>query len=106
MKCSDVINATGWSCSPLENNALLVHAPLTLGDDGQLASFYLLNDSPTTFYLTDAHAAIMHVLDHGASVTPSRLKKVASQTPSLRFAQIAERGHRVVDSAERLEPEG
>lgn len=91
MNCSSLVDATGWVCAPVGRNALLAHAPLPLGDDGQLASFYILNDSPNTFFLTDAHAAILHAIDHGARVTIPRLKKV-SATPGLRFAQIGDDG--------------
>lgn len=91
MNCSSLVDATGWVCAPVGRNALLAHAPLSLGDDGQLASFYILNDSPDTFYLTDAHAAILHATDHGAKITDLRIKKV-STTPGLRFAQIGDDG--------------
>jgi len=73
------------------HNALLAHAPLSLGDDGQLASFYILNDSPDTFFLTDAHAAVMHAADHGAKINKSRIQQ-AAKVPGLLFAQINDDG--------------
>lgn len=91
MNCTNLVEATGWVCAPTGRNALLVHAPITLGDDGQLASFYILNDTPDTFFLTDAHAAITHAIDHGARVTKSRIKKAAS-CHGLRHARINDDG--------------
>lgn len=91
MNCSNLVDATGWSCAPIGKNALLAHAPLTLGNDGQLASFYILNDSSNSFYLTDGHAAIMHAADHGAKINLARIRK-AAQVPGLKFAKINDDG--------------
>lgn len=91
MNCSNLIEATGWVCAPTGRNALVAHAPLSIGTDGQLASFYILNDSPDTFFLTDGHAAINHLLDHGARVTKSRIKK-AALCPGLKHARICDDG--------------
>lgn len=91
MNCSNLVEATGWVCAPTGRNAFLAYAPVSLGDDGQLASFYILNTSSDTFFLTDAHAAIMHAAEHGCKLNKARIKQVA-RTPGLRYAQIGEDG--------------
>lgn len=91
MNCLKLAEATSWNCAPVGRNSFLAHAPMPLGSDGQLARFYILNDSPDSFFLTDAHAAILHAADHGSRITKPRLKKV-SVTPGLHFAKISDDG--------------
>ncbi|WP_018435321.1 hypothetical protein [Paraburkholderia atlantica] len=91
MNCTDLVSATDWVCAPAGRNALHVHAPVSLGDDGQLASFYVLEDAPGHFFLTDAHSTILHALDHGAKPSPTRIEKV-SAIPGARFARLSEDG--------------
>jgi hypothetical protein len=91
MNCTDLVSATDWVCAPSGRNALHVHAPVSLGDDGQLASFYVLEDAPGHFFLTDAHSTILHALDHGAKPSLARLAKVAA-IPGARFAALSDDG--------------
>lgn len=76
---------------PTGSNSMLVHAPISLGLDGQLASFYIMEDEPGHFYLTDAHATILHAIDHGSRPSDARIQKIAS-TPGARFARISKDG--------------
>lgn len=96
MNCSTLSSITDWDCSPAGINSFLVHAPLTLGDDGQLASFYVMQSSVDEFYLTDAHATIIHAVDHGAKILPSRIKAI-SKTPGARLARITEDGEIIAE---------
>lgn len=73
---------------PTGRNTLHVHAPVTLGRDGQHVSFFVLEDSPGRFYLTDSHTTAMHAMDHGAKLTPSRLQKIG-QIPGAHRAKIS-----------------
>ncbi|MBN9092038.1 MULTISPECIES: hypothetical protein [Pandoraea] len=91
MNCSNLVEATDWVCAPAGRNALRVHAPISLGNDGQLASFYVLEDEPGHFFLTDGHSTILHAIDHGARPTHARLQKIAA-TPGARFAEITADG--------------
>ncbi|WP_060280682.1 hypothetical protein [Burkholderia ubonensis] len=91
MNCTDLVKATDWVCAPVGCNTLHVHAPISLGNDGQLASFYVMEDAPGHFYLTDAHSTILHAIDHGAKPSPTRLEKVAS-TPGAKFATLSKDG--------------
>lgn len=91
MNCQTLTNATQWHCTPVGHNAMLAHAPITLGADGQQASFYVLESWPGQFYLTDAHASVEHALSHGAKITPARLKKIAA-TPGARHASLSDDG--------------
>ncbi|WP_258180843.1 hypothetical protein [Burkholderia multivorans] len=68
-----------------------LHAPVSLGLDGQLASFYVMEDRPGHFFLTDAQGTISHAIDHGAKITPARLKKI-SEIPGARHARLGEDG--------------
>lgn len=70
---------------------MLVHAPVTLGADGHQASFYVMEDEPGHFYLTDAHATILHAMTHGARPTDARIRKIAS-TPGAHCARISKDG--------------
>lgn len=83
--------ATQWHCTPAGHNAMLAYAPITLGADGQQASFYVLESWPGQFYLTDAHASVEHALSHGAKITPARLKKIAV-TPGAHRASLSDDG--------------
>lgn len=91
MNCTTLAQATQWECSPAGHNAMVVHAPVTLGQDGQHATFYVLEDSPGHFFLTDAHGTIQHAMDHGAKPTVARLSKV-SMTPGAMFAKLSKDG--------------
>lgn len=77
MNCLTFSANTNWDCAPAGRNSLIVHAPVTLGQDGLQASFYVMEDSPGHFYLTDAHNTITHAMDHGARPTAARLQKIA-----------------------------
>ena len=87
MNCLSFAVNTTWDCAPAGRNSLLVHAPVTLGLDGQQASFYVMEDAPGHFYLTDAHSTIMHAMDHGARPTEARIKKIAA-TPGAHRAKL------------------
>jgi hypothetical protein len=89
MNCELLARSTGWECISVGVNALQLHAPLTLGDDGELASFLLLEDAPGTFFLTDAHATAEHAVAHGVRLTPARLQSLR-RTPGTRHATISD----------------
>lgn len=91
MNCQTFTSATSWDCIPAGQNCLQVFAPVSLGLDGQLASFYVMEDAPGRFFLTDAHGAVSHAIDHGARVTPTRLER-AGATPGNRFASLTADG--------------
>lgn len=91
MNCRDIATAMNWECSPVGSRTLQLHAPVSLGLDGQLASFYVMEDRPGHFFLTDAQSTVSHAIDHGAKITPSRLKKI-SEIPGARHASLAEDG--------------
>lgn len=88
MNCELFSSITSWSCAPVGRNSLQVYAPLTLGQDGQHVSFYVMEDVPGRFYLTDAHSTIQHAIDQGARPSLPRLQKIA-KTPGAHFARIA-----------------
>lgn len=91
MNCLSFAVNTNWDCAPAGRNSLLVHAPITLGSDGQQTSFYVMEDYPGHFYLTDAHATVMHAMDHGAKLTDARLKRI-SAIPGAHKAKISKDG--------------
>lgn len=91
MNCNLLAKATQWACAPAGSNAILAHAPITIGNDGQHVSFYVMEDTPGHFYLTDAHSTIQHAIDHGAKPTVARLQKVA-KTPGALYAKLAQDG--------------
>jgi hypothetical protein len=91
MNCHSFSANTNWNCMPSGQNSMLVHAPITLGNDGQQASFYVMEDAPGHFYLTDAHATILHAIDHGARPSDARIQKIAA-TPGARHARISKDG--------------
>lgn len=91
MNCNLLAEATKWACAPAGRNAILAHAPITLGKDGQHISFYVMEDSPGHFYLTDAHSTIQHAMDHGAKPTVARLQKIAN-APGALYAKLAQDG--------------
>ncbi|MEK6418449.1 MAG: hypothetical protein V4801_02515 [Burkholderia gladioli] len=101
MNCRDIATAMNWACTPVGSRTLQIHAPVSLGLDGQLASFYLMEDSPGRFFLTDAQSTVSHAIDHGAKITPSRLKKIA-EVPGARHASLAEDGE-ITASGENAE---
>lgn len=96
MNCQSFYTATHWDCTPAGINTLQVYAPITLGNDGQHVSFYVMEDRPGHFYLTDAHNTILHAMSHGAKPTPSRLKKIAG-VPGARSAQLNADGEIVAE---------
>lgn len=91
MNCNVFAAATRWTCEPAGRNAILAHAPVTIGNDGQHISFYVMEDEPGHFFLTDAHSTIQHAIDHGAKPTVARLQKVAA-TPGTRYAKLTKDG--------------
>ncbi|GDY37726.1 DUF1828 domain-containing protein [Acidovorax sp. NB1] len=91
MNCQQLATYTNWDCAPAGLNSMLVHAPLTLGEDGQHVSFYVMQDAPGRFFLTDAHNTIAHALDHGARATVARLKAI-SETPGAQRAKLSQDG--------------
>lgn len=91
MNCNLLAEATKWACAPAGRNAILAHAPITLGKDGQHISFYVMEDSPGHFYLTDAHSTIQHAMDHGAKPTVARLQKIAN-APGALYAKLTQDG--------------
>lgn len=54
-------------------------------------SFYVMEDSPGHFYLTDAHSTIQHAMDHGAKPTVARLQKIAN-APGALYAKLTQDG--------------
>ncbi len=104
MNCQTLSAHTQWHCTPAGANAILAHAPITLGDDGLQASFYILEPAPGQFFLTDAHASIEHAITHGAKITPTRLQQIAA-TPGARHASISQDGEITAQgSAAKLRP--
>ncbi|WP_454735460.1 DUF1828 domain-containing protein [Cupriavidus necator] len=87
MNCSDLLSATGWDCRPVGESCILATAPFSLGDDGELAKFYLAQPSADSFYITDASDTARHVSAHGGRITKSRVDAVL-QHHGVRHATI------------------
>lgn len=73
MDCLQLSAATGWECQPSGLRAIRATSPITLGEDGQHAAFYIASPSETTFFLTDASEAVMHAEHLGIEITKDRL---------------------------------
>ncbi|RSE60376.1 DUF1828 domain-containing protein [Alcaligenes faecalis] len=89
MNCAQFASALGWECRPVGENALQVHSPAVFANDGEHLSFFILSESDSRFFLTDAHATVDNLTSRGARLTPSRLKSLQS-LPSPGFAQITQ----------------
>ena len=87
MKCADIIRNSGFAFSPVGENAYRVVAPFSLGSDGQLASFYVAEPSPNTYYITDAGETMM-VAEHLGIRLNKRRIDILNHTYSVTQAKI------------------
>lgn len=87
MNCSQLLDITGWECTPSGDRSVRAISPLALGDDGRHAAFYLAQPDATTFYLTDAGESAMHASAFGAELTRARINTL-NATHGVQFAKI------------------
>ncbi len=91
MKCADIINATGWICSPNGEDSVRATAPFSIDDDGQLISFYIAQTGKESFYLTDACETAMYAEHLGVRLNKQRIE-VLNRTYSVKSAMFDEGG--------------
>lgn len=89
MNCAHIAAATGWYCQEVGHKALRIHAPATLGSDGEHLSFLVLEESQDRFFLTDAHATVEHIVSMGVKLSRNRLKSI-QRLPGHSFANMTE----------------
>jgi hypothetical protein len=93
--CKIIQDITGWSCVPSGNRSYLATSPITLGEDGELVSFYIADCGDGTFHITDGGETAMHSSLFGVNFSKSRIDKI-NDSYGVRFASI---GHDGVISA-------
>ena len=76
MNCAQFSQITGWECSPAGDRTIRATAPLTLGNDGQHASFYLASPDESSYFITDGGETAMHASSFGIELTKSRLNAI------------------------------
>lgn len=91
MKCVDIINATGWTCSPNGEGSVRATAPFSIDNDGQLVSFYIVQIEGDNFYLTDAYETAMYAEHLGVRLNKQRIE-VLNRTYSVKSAMFDECG--------------
>lgn len=91
MSCTILNTITGWDCSPAGVRAIRAVSPLTLGNDGQRAAFYIAQPDEDSFYLTDAGESAMHAASFGIELSKARLD-VLNSTPGVGLARIERDG--------------
>ena len=78
MDCQQLLQITGWDCRPAGRRAVRAISPLTLGNDGQHAAFYLAQPDDTSFFITDAGETAMHAAAHGIDLNSARINTLNS----------------------------
>lgn len=82
---------TQWEFRPCGANCLLAIAPVTLGEDGQHASFYVTEPADGQFALTDLGETAMHASSFGVELSAARLSAL-NATCGVRHASIRKDG--------------
>jgi hypothetical protein len=72
---------------PSGEGAYLAISPITLGDDGELLSFYVADCGDGSFHITDAGETAMHTSLFGVDLTKNRIDKV-NESYGINFANI------------------
>lgn len=78
MSCAILNNITGWDCSPAGTRAIRAISPLTLGNDGKHAAFYIAQPDEQSFFLTDAGESAMHAAAFGIELSKARINVLNS----------------------------
>ncbi len=92
MDCQQLLEITGWDCRPAGTRAVRAISPLTLGNDGQHAAFYLAQPDDQTFFITDAGETAMHAAAHGVEITSARINTLnaTNGVAAAKFSQSGE----------------
>lgn len=96
MDCEQLALLTGWTCANSGVNSIRATSPLTLGQDGQHAAFYISQPSSKTFYLTDACETAMHAEQLGIELSKSKLDGL-NNTCGVRNAKFDAEGNIVAE---------
>lgn len=100
MDCAQLIASTGWDCSPAGVRAIRAISPLTMGDDGQHAAFYIAMPSDDTFFLTDASETAMHAEQHGIPLSKKRFNAL-NRTYGVNLAHFSDDGSIVASGPQK-----
>jgi hypothetical protein len=76
MNCTELASSIGWECYPAGQQAVRAISPLTLGEDGQCAAFYIASPTEDTFFLTDASETAIHAEQMGIALSKKRLNSL------------------------------
>ena len=87
MNCTKLLDATGWECRSTGFRSVRATSPLTFGDDGHHAAFYVAQPDDSTFFLTDAGESAMHAAAFGSVLNRARIN-VLNATHGVQFAKI------------------
>lgn len=96
MDCLKLAQLTGWKCQSAGVRSIRAISPLTLGEDGQHAAFYIAQPSDTTFYLTDASEISMHAEQLGIEISKSKFDAL-NKTYGVRFSRFDSEGSIVAE---------
>lgn len=77
----------GWTVVPAGERAIRATTPVSMGLDGQHATFYIAYPDEHSFFLTDAGEAAMHAATYGVELHAKRIDQL-NQTPSLSVARF------------------
>jgi len=103
MDCTEIAASTGWECAPAGIRAIRATSPLTLGEDGHHAAFYIATPSDGSFFLTDASETAMHAEQHGVALSKKRFHTL-NRTFGVGMARFADDGSIVAEgSVEKLQ---
>ena len=76
MNCASLKDITSWDCMPSGDGAYLAISPITLGDDGELLSFYVADCGDGSFFITDAGETAMHASLFGVDFKRNRIDRI------------------------------
>jgi len=96
MDCQQLLNLTGWRCSPAGIRTVRAIAPLTIGGDGQHAAFYIASTSEESFFLTDACETAMHAERFGVVLNKSKFDML-NKTYGVKYARFDNDGSIVAE---------
>jgi hypothetical protein len=96
MDCLKLAELTGWKCRSAGVRSVRAISPITLGEDGQHAAFYIAQPSDTTFFLTDASETSMHAEHLGIEVSKSKFDAL-NKTCGVRFSKFDSEGSIVAE---------
>lgn len=96
MDCLKLAELTGWKCSSAGIRSVRAISPLTIGEDGQHAAFYIAQPSDTTFFLTDASETSMYAEHLGIEISKSKFDAL-NKTCGVRFSKFDNEGSIVAE---------